>query len=99
MKLNLIADVTTQCSFPHKITSKPFLLLFKALSMLEVAEKAGANRMLELMEEAGISEQLKEMDNFTIFLPTDEAFEVNHGLSMLNEKCASRVLIIHSTGA
>ena len=47
------------------------------MTILEVAKNAGASRMLELLEETGLSEELSRMENFTFFLPTDDAFQVN----------------------
>ncbi len=42
------------------------------------AAKAGATEFLDLMEEAGLTKTLRTLNNFTVFLPTNEAIQVIH---------------------
>ena len=47
------------------------------MSVVEAAEEAGAKQFAQLLRGAAIDTQLTEMTDFTLFLPTDEAIEVN----------------------
>ena len=54
---------------------------FPALDVVEIAKQVGATRFLELISDAGLSKTLKGLDNFTLFLPTNEAIDVSVHLS------------------
>ena len=50
--------------------------LLTALSLSEVAEKVGASSWLSLVHKAQMIDTLNQLRNYTLFLPTNEAFKV-----------------------
>lgn len=51
------------------------LLVDDALNALTVAEKSGFTRLLDLIDTAGLKKTVENLENVTIFVPTNEAIE------------------------
>ena len=52
------------------------LLFLSAFGVEHVAKKVGATQFLELVKQADLSQTLESLQNFTVFLPTNEAMQV-----------------------
>ena len=46
------------------------------MNILDVAVEIGATAVVDLIEKAGLSRTLRELQDFTMFIPTNEAIEV-----------------------
>ena len=55
-----------------------------ALDILDVVERAGGTDFLSLVRRANLSKMLQNQANFTLFMPTNVAFQVRIQLTMLN---------------
>ena len=49
-------------------------------NVLETARDLGATKFVEYLEQSGIANDLNQEGTFTLFAPTDQAFETNSGL-------------------
>ncbi|CAH1773771.1 unnamed protein product, partial [Owenia fusiformis] len=47
----------------------------QAMDVLDVADELEASKFTELVEKAGLTKMLQDLTNFTLFLPTNEAFK------------------------
>lgn len=76
-------------------------ILLPVSAQIERIKKVRTTKTEELLEETGLCEAIKEMDNITVFLPTDEAIEVGTGSwsclrSVIVLTCGE--LIVYSSG-